>query len=55
MNGFSSRLSTVKRENWGDLIKMAVEADSDLISSHEHNQVTTTFGKITLERKLKTG
>ena len=34
---------------------MAVRADIELISSHEHNQVTTIFGKITLERKLKTG
>ena len=38
-----------------DLTKMAAWADSELISSHEHNQVATIFGKITLARKLKTG
>ena len=38
-----------------DLIKRAAEADSELISSHKLNQVTTISGKINLDKKLKTG
>ena len=33
---------------------MVAQADSEIIF-HEHNQVTTIFGEITLDRKLKTG
>ena len=34
---------------------MVVQADSELISFHKHNEVTSIFGKITLYRKLKIG
>lgn len=36
-------------------VKVLVQADSELIVSHEHKQDTTIFGKITLDRKLETG
>ena len=43
-------LKTASRKSRsGVLVKMALLADVELASSHEHNQVTTILGRITLD------